>query len=49
MARFDHVESVESDEGREAVEEFWQKAIEGRVEGLMIKVGNSKVHYFSMT
>jgi DNA ligase 1 len=38
VARFDHVESVESEEGRDAVEEFWQRAVEGRVEGLMIKV-----------
>lgn len=39
VARFDHVESVESEEGRDAVEEFWQRAIDGRVEGLMVKVG----------
>jgi DNA ligase-1 len=40
-ARFDHVRSVESTDGREAVEEFWQEAVEGRAEGLMIKVSSS--------
>lgn len=37
-ARLDHVESCESDAGKDAIEEFWQKAIESRSEGLMIKV-----------
>lgn len=39
IARFDHVESCESEEGRDSVEEFWMKAVESRCEGLMIKVG----------
>lgn len=34
----DHVESVENSAGREAVEEFWEKAVESKCEGLMIKV-----------
>ena len=38
LARLDHVESVEADEGREVVEDFWEKAIESKCEGLMIKV-----------
>ena len=37
-ARFDHVQSCESEDGREAVEEFWQMAVNSRSEGLMIKV-----------
>ena len=37
-ARFDHVQSCESEEGREAVEQFWQTAVNSRSEGLMIKV-----------
>lgn len=37
-ARFDHVRSIESEDGREAVEAFWQEAVESRCEGLMIKV-----------
>lgn len=37
-ARMDHVESVENSAGREAVEEFWEKAVESKCEGLMIKV-----------
>ena len=37
-ARFDHVLSCESEDGREAVEEFWQMAVNSRSEGLMIKV-----------
>jgi len=36
--RLDHVESCESEAGKDAIEEFWQKAIESRTEGLMIKV-----------
>lgn len=38
QARLDHVESVEADQGREVVEEFWEKAVESKCEGLMIKV-----------
>lgn len=34
----DHVKSVENSAGREAVEEFWEKAVESKCEGLMIKV-----------
>ena len=37
-ARLAHVESVESESGRDVVEEFWERAIESRCEGLMIKV-----------
>lgn len=37
-ARMDHVESVENSAGREAVEDFWEKAVESKCEGLMIKV-----------
>jgi DNA ligase-1 len=38
VARFDHVASCESRDGRESVEDFWVKAVESRCEGLMIKV-----------
>ncbi|RPD59828.1 ATP-dependent DNA ligase [Lentinus tigrinus ALCF2SS1-6] len=41
MARFDHVKSVESEEGREVVEEFWQTAVNSSCEGLMIKLLDS--------
>jgi DNA ligase 1 len=37
-ARFDHVESRESEQGRNAIEEFWLRAVDSRCEGLMIKV-----------
>lgn len=37
-AQFDHVNSCESEHGRERIEEFWQDAVESRCEGLMIKV-----------
>ncbi|CAL1707613.1 unnamed protein product [Somion occarium] len=40
-ARFDHVRSCESEDGREAVEEFWQTAVNSRSEGLMIKLLDS--------
>ncbi|TFK55010.1 ATP-dependent DNA ligase [Heliocybe sulcata] len=40
-ARLDHVRSVESEAGREAIEEFWQEAVESRVEGLMVKLLDS--------
>lgn len=45
-ARFAHVESCESEDGREAVDEFWQRAVEGRSEGLMIKVKSER--YFCL-
>ena len=38
VAQLRHVESCESQEGKEAIEEFWMHAVEGRCEGLMIKV-----------
>ncbi|KAH8119249.1 ATP-dependent DNA ligase [Phellopilus nigrolimitatus] len=38
VARFSHVESCESGDGRETVEEFWQRAVDSRSEGLMIKL-----------
>ncbi|KAH9978563.1 ATP-dependent DNA ligase [Lactifluus volemus] len=37
-AKFDHVESCESEEGRKAIEEFWHRAVDSRCEGLMIKL-----------
>ncbi|CAE6516509.1 unnamed protein product [Rhizoctonia solani] len=36
-SRLTHAESVESEEGREVVEEFWEKAVASQCEGLMIK------------
>ena len=46
-ARFAHVESCESEDGRDVVEEFWQTAVDSRCEGLMIKVQVSPaVHSF---
>ncbi|KAL5485090.1 hypothetical protein ACEPAI_7732 [Sanghuangporus weigelae] len=41
LAKFDHVECCESEYGREAVEEFWQRSVDGRSEGLMIKLLDS--------
>ncbi|KZV63805.1 ATP-dependent DNA ligase, partial [Peniophora sp. CONT] len=38
VAQLRHVESCESRDGKEVVEEFWMHAVEGRCEGLMIKV-----------
>jgi len=38
-ARFSHVESVESEAGRDQIQEFWQRSVESQAEGLMIKVG----------
>lgn len=38
QASLDHVESVEAHHGREVVEEFWERAVESKCEGLMIKV-----------
>ncbi|KAH7929889.1 ATP-dependent DNA ligase [Leucogyrophana mollusca] len=40
-ARLDHVESCESEMGRDCIEEFWMKAVESRCEGLMIKLLDS--------
>ncbi|KAG8779366.1 hypothetical protein FRC12_024326 [Ceratobasidium sp. 428] len=40
-SRLAHVQSVESESGREAVEEFWEKAVESQSEGLMIKLLDS--------
>lgn len=37
------MESCESEEGRDAIEEFWLRAIDSRCEGLMIKV---RIYYF---
>ena len=37
-AKFDHVENCESEEGKEAIEGFWLRAVDSRCEGLMIKV-----------
>lgn len=48
IARLEHVESCDSDEGRDAMEEFWQKAVAGRSEGLMIKVGYNSYHLKSI-
>ncbi|KIJ49602.1 hypothetical protein M422DRAFT_27965 [Sphaerobolus stellatus SS14] len=38
IARFYHVNSCDSEMGVEVIENFWQKAVAGRSEGLMIKV-----------
>jgi DNA ligase-1 len=43
QASLDHVDSVESEEGREAIEEFWEKAVESKCEGLMIKAGDMQI------
>ncbi|CDO77335.1 hypothetical protein BN946_scf184775.g26, partial [Trametes cinnabarina] len=40
-ARFEHVKSIESEEGREAVEGFWQTAVNSSSEGLMVKLLDS--------
>ncbi|KAI0051832.1 DNA ligase [Auriscalpium vulgare] len=37
-ARLDHVESCHSEDGRDAVEEFWLRAVDSQCEGLMIKL-----------
>jgi DNA ligase-1 len=37
-ARLDHVEACESELGRGAIENFWEKALDSRCEGLMVKV-----------
>ncbi|KAI0062904.1 ATP-dependent DNA ligase [Artomyces pyxidatus] len=37
-ARFEHVESCHSEDGKETVEEFWLRAVDSRCEGLMIKL-----------
>jgi hypothetical protein len=41
LARFAHVESVESEAGRDNVEDFWHRSIKSQTEGLMIKVSMS--------
>jgi len=38
-AWFSHVEGMESEEGRDQIQEFWQRSVESQAEGLMIKVG----------
>ncbi|KAH9832195.1 uncharacterized protein C8Q71DRAFT_777822 [Rhodofomes roseus] len=40
-ARFNHVQSCESEDGRDTVEEFWQAAVASSCEGLMIKLLDS--------
>lgn len=40
------MDSVESADGREAIEEFWEKAVESKCEGLMIKAGDRKINLF---
>ena len=37
-ATLDHVESIDAQEGRDAVQDFWERAVESKCEGLMIKV-----------
>lgn len=37
-ARLCHVQSCESEQGLAAIQEFWEKAVESRCEGLMVKV-----------
>lgn len=44
VARFDHVESCESDQGVEGIAEFWERAVGSRCEGLMIKVHSMIQH-----
>ncbi|KAL5635505.1 hypothetical protein ACGC1H_004333 [Rhizoctonia solani] len=41
-SRFAHTESVESEDGREVVEEFWERAVASQCEGLMIKLLDSE-------
>lgn len=38
-AWFSHVEGMESEEGRDQIQEFWQRSVGSQAEGLMIKVG----------
>ncbi|KAH7909043.1 ATP-dependent DNA ligase [Hygrophoropsis aurantiaca] len=40
-ARLHHVESCESETGRDSIDEFWMRAVESRCEGLMIKLLDS--------
>ncbi|KNZ77116.1 DNA ligase 3 [Termitomyces sp. J132] len=42
LARFNHVESCTSTEGRDAIKAFLVKAIQSRCEGLMIKAAKSR-------
>ncbi|KAF8682816.1 DNA ligase [Rhizoctonia solani] len=42
-SRLAHAESVESEDGREAVEEFWERAVASQCEGLMIKLDSGEV------
>jgi hypothetical protein len=46
VASFDFVESIGSEEGQEAVELFWQRAVESRSEGLMVKVSLDSAFIF---
>ncbi|KAF9454008.1 ATP-dependent DNA ligase [Macrolepiota fuliginosa MF-IS2] len=38
LARFAHVENMDSETGETSVEEFWQRSIQSQCEGLMIKL-----------
>ncbi|KAG6830454.1 hypothetical protein H0H92_000607 [Tricholoma furcatifolium] len=38
VARLSHVENCGSEEGKDAIEAFWEKALESRCEGLMVKL-----------
>ena len=38
LARFSHVESCDSGDGRSLIGEFWERAVASRCEGLMVKV-----------
>ncbi|KAH7340959.1 hypothetical protein B0J17DRAFT_766873 [Rhizoctonia solani] len=40
-SRLAHAESVESEDGREVVEEFWERTVASQCEGLMIKLLDS--------
>jgi DNA ligase-1 len=42
VSRFTHVESCDSEAGRDQIEEFWELALESKCEGLMIKVRPEK-------
>ena len=40
-ARLDHVVNCDSEQGRGAIEAFWERALDSRCEGLMVKVCES--------
>jgi DNA ligase 1 len=48
-ATLDHVESIDAEQGRDAVQEFWERAVESKCEGLMIKVCRSILKLMGLT